>query len=142
MKKRIISLAMSVCMLLFGAGLPAFAATAPTKSADSGVHVMLVNTDSMITRLTFSGDRSDSIGIIRGKDGTCKIKADVYLMQVRGNTQYTVKHWTESTNSDTLEFSNYYYVSSGYDYVLEIDAAVTRNGSTEYISDSVRGHCD
>ncbi|MVB11043.1 hypothetical protein CAFE_17450 [Caprobacter fermentans] len=141
MKKQVVSLALSVCMLLFSSGLPAFAATSSAGSANSGVHVMLVNTDSIHLNLSFSGDKSESTVIIRGKDGTSKIKADVYLMRVEGNTSTTVKHWSATSYGDELDFYKEYYVSSGYTYELMLNAAVTRNGNTEYINTSTKADC-
>ncbi|QNK39328.1 hypothetical protein [Caproicibacter fermentans] len=141
MKKQVVSLALSVCMLLFGSGLPAFAATSSAGSANSGMQVMLVNTDYMMTNLSFSGDKAECTNVIYGKEGTSKIKVDVYLMRVEGNTSTTVKHWSATSYGDELDFYKEYYVSSGYTYKLEVNAAVTRNGTTEYISDSDLADC-
>jgi hypothetical protein len=128
-------------MLLFGTGVPVFAVTMPAQSKNSGVHAMLVNTDYMSTDLSFSGDKAECTAIIYGKSGTNKIKADVYLMRVNGNVATTIKHWSATTYSNELDFYKEYYVASGYTYKLEIDAAVTRNGTTEYLSESSKAYC-
>lgn len=143
MKKATISLAMAVCMLLFGSGVPTFAASAKTSAAKagSGIHVMLTNTDLVRAHMSFSGDKAQCVGIVYGKKGTSHIRVNAYLMQVNGNRETVVKGWTLNTNSDTLEFEKDYYVASGHTYEFEVDAAVTRNGTTEYVSSTVRGYC-
>jgi hypothetical protein len=142
MRKKIFALLLTAS-LIFTAGIPAFAQekAAPAK-ADSGLHVLWVNTDTATATLNFSGDLADCSSIIHGKDGTSKITAAALLKQVNSNGTTTVKAWTGlSASGDTFYFDNQYYVSSGHTYELEIDAQVYRNGTVEYITISDSDYC-
>ncbi|WP_326975295.1 hypothetical protein ACRQU7_01515 [Caproiciproducens sp. R1] len=142
MKKKAISLIMML-VLLITSGVPAFAYETKTKnSADSGFNILLLNVDDAIAYLNFSGTRADCAAIVDGKSGTSKITATAYLKRVEGNTKTVVKSWTGlSTTDESFYFDQPYYVASGYTYEFELDAAVTRNGVTEYISISDTDYC-
>lgn len=128
-------------VLLVTVNVPAFA-TAKPASADSGVHVMYTNTDSVSAYLDFSGTRADCSAIVEGKSGTTKITATVYLKRVVGTTKTTVKAWTGlSTSGESFSFDDSYYVSSGYNYELEIKAKVYRGGAVESVSVADTGYC-
>lgn len=140
MKKKILALLLAVS-LIFAAGVPAFAEAKPLNK-DSGAHILWVNTDTATVTLNFSGDRADCSSIIHAKDGTTKITATALLKRVNSNGTTTVKAWTGlSASGDTFYFDQSYYVASGYTYELEIDAGVTRNGVTEYISITDSDYC-
>jgi hypothetical protein len=142
MKKKAVSLIMMLVFLL-ASGVPAFAAeTGAKKGTDSDFHILLLNVDDAEAFLNFSGDRADCAAIVDGKSGTSKITASAYLKRVEGNVKTVVKSWTGlSTTDESFYFDKSYYVSSGYTYEFELDAGVTRNGVTEYISITDSDYC-
>lgn len=142
MKKKAVSLILTL-VLLMAAGVPVFAAETGEKGgAGSDFHVMLVNVDDAKAYLNFSGDRADCAAVVDGKSGTTKITANAYLKRVEGNVKTVVKSWTGlSTTDESFYFDKTYYVSSGYTYEFELDAAITRDGHTEYISISDSDYC-
>lgn len=131
LKAKLVSLVL-VVLALVSTTSPAFAAT---------MRPSYVNTDYTYTSLNFSGDKSECTSIIEAKTGTTKITATILLKRVVSNGTVTVKSWKTSVSDDTLLFYEEYYVSSGYDYMLEVDAAVTRNGTTEYLTLYDYDHC-
>jgi hypothetical protein len=142
MKKKMVSCAMAV-LLLLTVNTPAFAATASAKNAvGSGIHIMLVNTDSAKATLNFSGTRAACSAVVDGKSGTTKITATALLKRVNSNGTTTVKTWSGlSTTSESPYFDSSYYVARGYTYELEIDAKVYRNGTVESISVTDTDYC-
>lgn len=121
-----------VALALVSTGAPAFAATL-SKSSPGVISPNYVNTDFTEVNLSFSGDRADCGAAILAKTGTTKITATVLLKRVVSNGTVTVKSWKSSASGDMWFFDQDYYVSSGYDYILEVDAAVTKGGTTEYL---------
>lgn len=131
MKVKMVSLVL-VVLALTSTASPAFAAT---------MHPSYTNTDYTYTNLSFSGDKAECTSIIEAKTGTSKISATILLKRVVSNGTVTVKSWKTSVSDDTFLFYKEYYVSSGYDYILEVDAAVTRDGTTEYLTLYDQDHC-
>lgn len=142
MKTKLISLA-TVLVLLLTVNVPAFASTNPKKaSTDSGMHILLVNTDDAKANLDFSGTCADCSSIIHGKSGTNKITATVLLKRLNSNGTTTVKSWTGlSASGDTFYFDQSYYVASGYTYEVVVNAKVYRNGTVENISITDSDYC-
>lgn len=131
LKAKLVSLVL-VVLALVSTTSPAFAAT---------MRPSYVNTDYTYTSLNFSGDKADCTSIIEAKTGTTKITATILLKRVVSNGTVTVKSWKASASGEEFLFNEQYYVSSGYDYMLEVDAAVTRNGTTEYLTLYDYDHC-
>ena len=146
MKKKIFMLLLAVS-LLFTASMPAFAQekTTASKTASAvGSGIMQpqwVNTDVVTADLSFSGDRADCASIIHAKSGTTKITASAVLSRVTGSGTYAVKTWNVSSAGDSLYFDGQYYVASGYTYELDINAWVYRNGTVEYVTETVYDYC-
>lgn len=146
MKKKLFALLLAVS-LLFTASMPAFAAektdaltTAPT--AGSGImQPEWTNTDVVTATMGFSGNRADCDASVYAKSGTTKIVVAAVLSRVTSSGTYAVKTWNVSTAGDILYFYGQYYVASGYTYELDINAWVYRNGTVEYVTESVYGYC-
>lgn len=135
MKTKMISFAMAV-LLTLTVNVPAFAsATSAGKATGSGFHILLVNTDSATTNLSFSGTRANCSAAVDGKIGTTKITATVLLKRVNSNGTTTVKSWTGlSASGESLYFDSSYYVASGYTYQIVVNANVYRNGTVENVT--------
>ena len=143
MGKKVLTLLLVVSMA-FSAAFPVFASEKVNTLEDSNseIHLFWVNTDTVRTDLEFSGTRADCSCVIHAKDGTSKITATAYLKRVNSNGTTTVKAWTGlSASGDTFDFDGSYYVASGYTYEFELDAGITRNGVTEYISVTDSDYC-
>ena len=74
--------------------------------------------------LSFTGTRADCSATVVAVSGTDSITATVTLKRKNGDGSYTtIKTWSGlSSAGNTLYFSNYRYVTSGYDYRLTITA--------------------
>lgn len=147
MKKKIFVLLLAVS-LLFTASMPAFAqekTTASKGASEVGSGIMQpqwINTDVVTAELSFSGDCADCAAIVYGKSGTTKITATAVLSRVTSSGTYAVKTWMNlSTTGDTFYFDKQYYVSSGYTYEFTINAWVYRNGTVEYVTETVYDYC-
>lgn len=147
MKKKLFALLLAVSLLLT-ASIPAFAAektdaltTAP--AAGSGImQPMWTNTDVVTASLGFSGDLASCDASVFAKSGTTKIVAGAVLSRVTSSGTYAVKTWNNlSASGDILNFYGQYYVASGYTYEFTINAWVYRNGTVEYVTESVYGYC-
>lgn len=142
MRKKAISLLMTL-ILLTVSGVPVCAMETGGKAGpNSQFQIMLVNVDDAEAYLNFSGDRAECSSVIDGKSGTSKITANAYLKRVKGNTKTVVKSWTGlSASGESFYFNKSYYVSSGYTYEFEINAHVYRNGQVENISVTDSDYC-
>lgn len=131
LKVKMVSLVLVVLALVSTAS-PALAAT---------MRPSYTNTDFTYVSLNFSGTKADCTVFVEGKTGTSKISATILLKRVVSNGTVTVKSWQKSVSGDDFTFDGVYYVSSGYDYILEVDAAVTKGGTAEYLTLTDRDHC-
>jgi len=109
---------------------------APMECKASMIQPMWANTSSVSVGLSFSGTQANCSTIIQGAAGTSKITATIRLERKTGTNSYTtVKTWSnESTTSARLIFADSYTVSTGYTYRLTVTANVTRNGTTETVT--------
>lgn len=94
------------------------------------------NTSSVSPTLSFTGTTANVGGVVRGFSGTTRITATVTLARRNANGSFaTVKTWSDlSANGATLAFSNTHTVTRGHTYRVTISANVTRNGTTEAVS--------
>lgn len=119
-KKGLIAL-MTALLLFCIASISAFAQPQPR----------FTDTDSVTVRLSISGTTASCNVKIVGKAGTTLIEADMELQDENGNT---VKSWSSSAESRTLNVTKTATVEKGQTYTLYIDATVYRNGGSESIS--------
>lgn len=92
------------------------------------------NTESISSSLTFSGTTANCGARIVGMSGTTRISATFTLQRRVNGTWVTIKTWTESSSSNTLNFSGTHTVTKGFTYRLSVNATVTRNGVSETVS--------
>ena len=87
--------------------------------------------------LSFTGTRADCEASVVAVSGTDYITATVTLKRKNvDNTYTTIKTWSGLyASGNTLDFSNYRYVTSGYDYKLTIVATAYKDGDSQYASD-------
>lgn len=149
MKRKLFSLAMAAVLMLT-VNVSAFAAEKPGQAlgrgyaqaaADSDFHVMYTNTDEIAADLLFDGTNANCAGLVDGKSGTTKIVATLMLKRVNGGNTTTVKSWTKTVYGESLLMEQNYYVTSGYDYNLELIAKVYRDGTVETVSFTDTEYC-
>jgi len=130
-KKIVMALLLAVAMCATNVGF-----IAPMECKASMIQPMWANTSSVSVGLSFSGTQANCSTIIQGAAGTSKITATIRLERKTGTNSYTtVKTWSnESTTSARLIFADSYTVSTGYTYRLTVTANVTRNGTTETVT--------
>ncbi|MDR2590544.1 MAG: hypothetical protein LBC71_06130 [Oscillospiraceae bacterium] len=100
------------------------------------------NVHSVTVGLSFTGTTANCAARVQGHVGTTKIVADVILeLWVGTNSYITIKTWNNIiVYGSTLTFSGVHNVARGFTYRLTINADVTRNGTTESVSNwIVRG---
>jgi hypothetical protein len=104
----------------------------------SAVVPFYLNTSSVSVNLTFSGANANCQGTIAGFSGTSMITATLSLYRVSANGSMTLlRSWSGGNASTLLTVSGTQAVSSGYTYRLSVSAQVTRNGTTENVSNYV-----
>lgn len=133
-RKTLIVLALVITML---STMTAFAA-APTSSVGV-IQPYWTNTSDVGVSMSVNGTTASCSAIVEGYSGTTKIVADITLERKAANGTYTtVKTWTNQSVSGTrLSFTDTCSITKGYTYRLTITAKVTRNGSTETVSNWV-----
>ncbi len=138
MKNKIIALLLSV--LLFStisvSSFSANAATPLTGAVNTQITPMWTNTDYTRVALVFTGSRADCTAIVYGKSGVNKITATATLYRISSSGSLTaVKTWSGlSASGAEFTFNQSYYVSSGYNYRLAINAKVYNGSIMESIS--------
>ena len=87
--------------------------------------------------LSFTGTRADCAATVVAVSGTDYITATVTLKRKNGDGSYTtIKTWSGLYSAgNTLNFSSYRYVTSGYDYRLTISATAYKDGDSDWDSD-------
>jgi hypothetical protein len=98
------------------------------------------NVNNIRLGLTFSGNIANVSGAITGITGTTQISATFTLERQNANGTFSyVASWSTNANGRILTFSESRspVTTSGNTYRLRVTAGVTRNGITEFISDSV-----
>ena len=87
--------------------------------------------------LSFTGTRADCDATVVAISGTDYITATVTLKRKNAdNTYTTIKTWSGLyASGNTLDFSSYRYVTSGYDYRLTIVATAYKDGDLASGSD-------
>ena len=87
--------------------------------------------------LSFTGTRADCDATVVAVSGTDYITATVTLKRKNVDNSYTtIKTWSGLyASGNTLNFSNYRYVTSGYDYRLRITATAYKDGDSDWDSD-------
>ena len=98
-----------------------------------------VNTSEVTVTLSYSGTTAIRSGVIDGLPGTTRIVADFVLERRISNNNYTVvkRFPTRTVNSASLRFSDNTTITKGETYRLSVTAVVTRNGTTETVSNWV-----
>lgn len=140
MRKKILALVMAFSMMLT-ISVPTYAAQTTTIRPNSDYQLFFTNTGFISSVLNFTGSKAECNSEIIGNTGTTKIVATVLLKQVKGNTTKTIKSWTQTANDQYMFFAKEYYVTKGYDYELEVNAKVYRNGTVEYVSQTDYDYC-
>jgi hypothetical protein len=119
-----------VLAVIAGMGVPALAYV--------GISPMYTNVSYVNMNLTFSGTTANCSSTIQGLSGTTSITATYTLQRKETNGSYTtLKTWTPSASGMTLRLNETHTVTSGYTYRLSVTASVTRNGTTETVSNWV-----
>ena len=99
------------------------------------------NVSEVRPTLSFSGTTANCSAFVQGFSGTTKIAATVTLARKNGNSWTTVKTWTQTANSTVLTWSGTQSITTGNTYRLTITANVTRNGTTETVSNWIERNC-
>jgi len=130
-KKMVMALLMAVSMCVINAGF-----TAPIECKASMIQPLWVNVSNVSAGLSFSGSKANCSAMVQGAVGTTKITATITLERKTGTNSYTtVKTWpNQSVSGSFFTFSDSYTVTAGYTYRLTVTANVTRNGTTETVS--------
>jgi hypothetical protein len=113
-------------------------ASAASPSAYTGVVPFWANVSSIVVSMPLSGTTATCKVTINALSETTSIVADVYLYKKTASGGYTLEtSWLdESSSSSVFTFSETYTVISGATYKLSVTAGVTRNGTTETVSNS------
>lgn len=128
--KRMISVVIALVMLL--AAIPFVTVSASTNDM---VTPFYTNTSSITASLSFSGTTAQCYSTVTGLSGTTQITATMYLYQVNSDgTLSLLNSWNASSSGTLLTVSGTNVVTSGSTYRLLITANVTRNGTTESVS--------
>ncbi len=100
--------------------------------ATRAVIITYINAD-----LSFTGTRADCVANVVAVSGTDSITATVTLKRKNLDNSYTtIKTWSGlSSAGNTLNFSSYHYVTSGYTYRLTISAIAYKDGDSDSDSD-------
>ena len=132
--KKIVALCMVLAMLVMAVpsvGSLALDGTVPITS-------YYTNTSQVQVGLSFTGTTANCSSTIIGFSGTTKITATLSLYRINANGSLTLlKSWTASSSITMLNIGETYAVSAGYTYRLSVSAQVTRNATTESVSNSV-----
>ena len=118
-------------------------AQTPSSNPPIVIQPFWTNASEVNPKLSFDGTTATCSAIVKGFSGTTKITATAKLGRKTGTSTYTtVKTWSDlSVNGATLTFSDTYTVTKGYTYRLTISADVTRNGTTESVSNWIEKSC-
>ncbi|MCL2222371.1 MAG: hypothetical protein FWC20_08875 [Oscillospiraceae bacterium] len=94
------------------------------------------NTSFVNVTLSFTGTTANVGAVVRGFSGTSRITATAILSRRNASGTFsTIQTWRNlSADGTMLTFSDTHAVTRGYTYRLTINANVTRNGSTEAVS--------
>jgi hypothetical protein len=132
--KRIAALILAAAI----AFLPLIQVDAAFESVGSAASLQWQTTNSVIVSILPSGSKIVCKATIEGKSGTTHIEADLRLYKKTTSGSWSlVQSWLDrSVDGDYLQISESYTPTSGT-YKLEVEGEVTRNGTTESVSNDV-----
>ena len=133
MKKRIISILLSIMLVISGIQSTVIAAV-PTPDVDP----LWDNTNVISPVLGFDGTTGIYSAVISAKSGTTNISAVLTLHyenpEYAGSWIEIPTDWSFSSNSRTLAFDVEFDAPKGLTYMVQMDLEVTRNGTVEEIT--------
>jgi hypothetical protein len=129
--KKIAVLCLAVFMLV--------TAVPSASAAQSGIAPFWTNTSTVTVSILLSGTSATCEAEVVGFPGTTSITGNMYLYKKNQNGTFTLlKSWlNQSVSGNVLEMSESYTVTGGVTYKLSVSAVVTRNGTSESVSNSV-----
>lgn len=142
MKKRFVSAILCMFAIFGVLGLPSVqaASTLPdvggAASSDEPA-LRWVNTASITLNMSRSNNKVTSETVVTGKAGTTSISASFTLERLVNGNYVLVDSWTASSSSMLLKDIHTTSNCPSGTYKLTVEATVTRNGTSEYVSDSL-----
>jgi hypothetical protein len=119
---------LAVWVVIAGIGVPAFAYI--------GISPLYTHVSTTRLELSFEGTTAKCSSTIQGLSGTTGVTAAFTLQRKETNGTYTtLKTWNESASGTTLRFSGTHTITTGFTYRLSVTVKVTRNGTTETVSE-------
>ena len=139
MKKKVSIVVLCVCLVVGVVGLSP-SATAAELPPYMGIDPFWDNTASISLIMSFSNGRITSEGTVIGQNGTTGITASFTLSRQNANGTFTVVDTWSAVNNSTmtmfLSSSRTTANQTAGTYRLSITTRVTRNGTTETVSES------
>lgn len=137
-RKQIGALCLVLAMLFMAVPGMSVLASGGTELGTALITPYYTNTSQVQVGLSFSGTAANCTSAIIGLSGTTKITATLSLYRVSSTGSLTLlKSWSASSSTMVLNIGQTYAASKGYTYRLSVSAQVTRNGSTESVSNFV-----
>ena len=137
MKKRLITLVMTLALLLSALPITATAASTPQ------IQPRWTNTLALYMNITFSNSTGYVTVSLDGHNGVSNITAEIklYYKNSRDNWIYTHNSWTYDVDQMYLTISEPFNTVSGREYMATINATVYKDGYGEVITDYVTATC-
>ena len=136
MKKRLITLVMTLALLL--SALPV-----TTAASTPQIQPRWTNTVMVYTHLTFSGSEGVITASITGRPNVSNITVEIklYYKNIRGNWIDTHNSWTYSVDDMSFEKVERFNAVAGREYKAVFTATVYKDGYGEVVSDYATGTC-
>ena len=137
MIKKIIAIFMMCCLLFSVISIAVNAAQEETLAPRWN------NTTYITAKLIFTGTTGNVSVSVVGESSVSNITADVklYYKNTSGRWVEDPKNWDYDVNQSWLTISETFSGTAGLEYKIEVDGIVTKNGSTESISDTSTAIC-
>ena len=141
MKKCKTILALILAALMFAANTFAVVEQSAVSVEANPIQTRWTHTSICRATLSFSGTTANCSALVEGLPGTTRIAATIVLARKNGSSWTTVRTWTHTVSSSVLIWSGTQAITTGNTYRLTVTADVTRNGTTERVSNWVERSC-
>ena len=104
---------------------------------------MWLNTRSMTADLSFDGARGNVVVTISGESGVTNIIASIklYYKNLNGGWTELNFNWDYDVDDQFFAMHETFVATRGYEYKVDIEATLTRNGIEETITKTITGTC-